>query len=151
MALFQMGKNIMKNLLSRPATLMYPKKPAKRFPSTRGHVENDINRCIFCGTCQRKCPAVAICVNRDARSWEIDRFRCVACGCCVEVCPVKCLRMDSDYVQPTYEPGMKTSMKPDKLAIAPPIQASKPITPKGKPKKPGKTKTKRKAIRKKKR
>lgn len=118
MTLFQMAKTVMKNLFSRPATLMYPKRPAKKFDSTRGHVENDINRCIFCATCQRKCPAVAICVNRDARTWEIDRFRCVACGCCVEVCPVKCLRMDTDYVQPTTEPGMKTLMKPDKPAVA---------------------------------
>jgi hypothetical protein len=58
--------------------------------------------------------------------------------------------MDSDYVQPTYEPGMKTSMKPDKPTPSPQVQASKPITPKGKPIKTGKTKTKRKAIRKKK-
>jgi formate hydrogenlyase subunit 6/NADH:ubiquinone oxidoreductase subunit I len=131
MTLFQMGKTIMKNLFSRPATLMYPKKPAKKFASTRGHVENEINRCIFCGTCQRKCPAVAICVSRDARTWEIDRFRCVACGCCVEVCPVKCLRMDSDYVQPTLEAGMKTLMKPDKPASSPApasVPAAKPAT-----------------------
>lgn len=116
MTLFQMGKTIMKNLLSRPATLMYPKKLAKVFATTRGHVESDINRCIFCGTCQRKCPTVAICVNRDARTWEIDRFRCVACGCCVDVCPVKCLRMETNYMEPTLEPGMKTLMKPDKPA-----------------------------------
>ena len=124
MTLFQMGKTIMKNLFSRPATLMYPKKPAKRFASTRGHVENDINRCIFCGNCQRKCPAVAICVSREARTWEIDRFRCVACGCCVDVCPVKCLRMDPDYVQPTVEPGVKTLMKPDKPLPSPPAGAA---------------------------
>ena len=118
MTLFQMGKTIIKNLFSRPATLMYPKKPAKKFASTRGHVESDINRCIFCGTCQRKCPAVAICVNREARTWEIDRFRCVSCGCCVEVCPVKCLKMDNAYVQPTTEPKMKTLLNPDKPAVA---------------------------------
>lgn len=118
MTLFQMGKTIVKNLFSRPATLMYPKKPAKKFANTRGHIKNEINRCIFCGTCQRKCPCVAICVNREARTWEIDRFRCVSCGCCVEVCPVKCLRMDTEYMQPTLEPGMKTLMKPDKPAVA---------------------------------
>jgi len=150
MTIFQMAKTVMKSLFSRPATLMYPKRPAKRFDSTRGHVENDINRCIFCGTCQRKCPAVAICVSREARTWEIDRFRCVACGCCVEVCPVKCLRMETAYVQPTLKPGMKTMMKPDKPSPAPPVQAAKTVSSKGKAKKTGSTKTKKKSTRKKK-
>ena len=118
MALFQMGKTIIRSMFSRPATLMYPARPAKKFRSTRGHVENDINRCIFCAACQRKCPAVAICVDRNARTWELDVFRCVLCNCCVEVCPVKCLRMETGYTQPTTEPEMKVVMKQDKPAPA---------------------------------
>ncbi|MFH0956830.1 MAG: 4Fe-4S binding protein [Candidatus Aenigmatarchaeota archaeon] len=117
-----MTKNLLKNLFSRPATLMYPKTPAKQFPATRGHLENDINRCIFCGSCQRKCPAVAIIVDRAERKWELDVFRCVSCGCCVEVCPVKCLRMDTGYTAPTTEHAMKVTMKKE-LPAAPAVQA----------------------------
>lgn len=138
MSLFQNLKAVAKNLAGKPATLMYPYKPAKKFKSTRGRVENDIDKCIFCGTCMRKCPCVAICVDRNARTWEIDRFRCVSCNCCVEVCPVKCLRMENDYPAPTSEPGMKVLMKSSKPAPAPlaPAQKPSPIPPEAKKGKP---------------
>ncbi len=97
MGQFKIGKTIIKNVLGKPATLMYPAKPAKKFDKSRGHVVNDIKRCIFCAACQRKCPTYAICVNMKERIWEIDRLRCIMCSGCVEVCPVKCLSMDSQY------------------------------------------------------
>jgi len=90
---------------------MYPAKPAKKSKLTRGRVENDISRCIFCGTCMRKCPTGAINVDIKERTWEIDRYRCVVCNCCVEVCPVKCLRMDNDYTKPSVEPVVKNLLK----------------------------------------
>lgn len=121
-----MTKSVLKSLFSRPATLMYPKTPAKKFAGTRGHLENDINRCIFCGACQRKCPAVAIKVDRAARTWELDVFRCVSCGACVDACPVKCLRMEKDYTAPTTEHSIKVVLKPEKQATAPaPAQAAR--------------------------
>jgi len=122
MTLFQMAKTVLTSLFGKPATLMYPFKPAKKFKSTRGQVVNDISRCIYCGSCARKCPAVAICVDNKARTWEIDRFRCVACNCCVEACPVKCLSMSNDYPAPTTEGQMKLSMHSEK----PPAPAPKP-------------------------
>jgi len=123
MAIFEMAKTSLRNLASPPATQMYPKKPAKKYATTRGRVENDAERCILCGLCQRKCPAVALCVDRDERTWEIDRFRCVTCGCCVEVCPVKSLRMENDYTKLSTEPKMK-----DKLDITNPnIPGMKPL------------------------
>jgi len=125
MSLFQMAETVLKSLFGKPATLMYPFKPAKKFKSTRGHVVNDISRCIYCGSCQRKCPCVAICVDNKARTWEIDRFRCIACNSCVEACPVKCLRMDNDYMPPTSEAKMKESMHTEK----PPAPAPKPAAP----------------------
>jgi len=103
MGLFEISKTIIRSAMGKPATLMYPVKPAKKFERSRGHVVNDINRCIFCGACQRKCPAHAICVKTKERTWEIDRMRCVVCNGCVEVCPVKCLSMDNQYTAPTSE------------------------------------------------
>ncbi|MFH0861843.1 MAG: 4Fe-4S dicluster domain-containing protein [Candidatus Altiarchaeota archaeon] len=115
----QMAKNTIKALFSRPSTLMYPKKPAKKKDITRGRLENDIAKCVFCGMCQRICPADAITVERPNKSWEVDRYRCVVCGACVGVCPVKSLRMDTDYTKPSstkelkdrlhYEPPQKTA------------------------------------------
>jgi ech hydrogenase subunit F len=120
MGFFEISKTIIRSALSKPATLMYPAKPAKKFGISRGHVVNDINKCIFCGSCQRKCPTKAICVNLKERTWEIDKFRCVVCNVCVEVCPVKSLSMDSQYTAPAEKKsrelmkGPPKAPKPDK-------------------------------------
>ncbi len=97
MTYFEMTKTVIKSLFSRPATLMYPAKPAKKTSLTRGHVCIDPEKCIACGSCQRKCPTQAICVVMKEKTWQIDRLRCIVCNCCVEVCPTKCLSMDTQY------------------------------------------------------
>ena len=63
---FTMTKTVIKNLLSGPATLMYPKEKRIFTPITRGQVENDIEKCIFCGMCSRRCPTYAIMVTKGS-------------------------------------------------------------------------------------
>lgn len=97
----------LKNMLKGPATVSYPEK-AREFPERyRGHVENDISRCILCGMCMRGCPSGAITVSRKDYTWEIHPFSCVQCDNCVEVCPAKCLSMKPGYTEPGTE---KTSI-----------------------------------------
>ena len=119
MAFFEMAKTALRTVIGRPATLQYPAKPAKKTLLTRGHVVIDVGRCISCGLCMKKCPAEAICVVRDEKTWQIDRLRCVVCNACVEVCPVKCLMMDTQYTAPmTAHAGVErfliTYIKPEK-------------------------------------
>jgi ech hydrogenase subunit F len=95
-----MTKTVIKNLLSGPVTLMYPQKKRIFTPITRGKVEVDINKCIFCGMCGRRCPTYAIMVTKDSKEWQIDRLKCCTCDLCVEICPVKCLSMDNQYTSP---------------------------------------------------
>lgn len=97
MTLFQNTKIVLKSLFSRPATLMYPVKPAKKTANTRGHVTINPAGCITCRTCQRKCPTQAIVVDVKEKSWQIDNMRCVVCAICVDTCPTKCLVMDTQY------------------------------------------------------
>ena len=97
MTFFQMTKTVLKSLFSRPATLMYPVKPAKKTDATRGHVKIDPTKCITCRICQRKCPTQAICVDVKEKTWEIDQMRCVVCAICVDTCPTKNLTMDNQY------------------------------------------------------
>ena len=92
-----MAKTVINSLFSRPATLMYPARPAKRTAVTRGHIIIDPANCITCRSCQRKCPTGAICVEVKEKTWQIDRLRCVICNSCVDVCPTKCLSMDPAY------------------------------------------------------
>lgn len=94
---FKLGKMTLNSLFSKPATTSYPAQPAQYYPDTRGQIHNDIDKCIFCGTCTRNCPSDSLSIDKDAYIWSINRFSCVQCGCCVRVCPTKCLSMEIDY------------------------------------------------------
>jgi ech hydrogenase subunit F len=100
MAIMRMAKTVMKNLFSKPATYGYPDVKRQYPARTRGHVAIDIDTCIFCGLCSRKCPTGAIRVDRNGKSWSIEPFSCIQCNCCVETCPKKCLQMENNYTEP---------------------------------------------------
>ena len=90
----------LKNLFSKPATCKYPFEP-REFPErTRGHVENDMDKCILCGLCQMRCPTGAITVDKKEQTWAIRPFSCIQCRSCVDNCPKKCLSMDRQYQEP---------------------------------------------------
>ena len=103
MAVFQMARTVIGNLFSRPATRRYPwpQREPHRAPRSRGRIEIDIDVCIFCSACSKRCPTDAIIVTRAKKEWNIDRLRCCTCNACVEVCPVKCLSMAERYTSPT--------------------------------------------------
>ena len=125
-------RTALKNLFSKPATRPYPEQPREYPERTRGHVEIDIDTCILCGLCSRKCPTGAITVDRAEKTWKIERFGCIQCGCCVETCPKKCLTMKNTYTRPgaekTEDSCLKTNM---------PAPAAKPAAPAGKAPVPG--------------
>jgi ech hydrogenase subunit F len=55
----------------------------------------------------KKCPSQAILLNKEAKTWQIDRFRCVVCNSCVDTCPAKCLSMDTQYTAPAPAKGVE--------------------------------------------
>jgi len=118
MVFFEMVKTALKTVVRQPATILYPAQAAKKTSLSRGHVTIDESRCISCGTCQRKCPAQAIVISREEKTWQIDRLRCVVCNSCVDTCPVKCLFMDTQYSTPVTARGVEivviTYVKPEK-------------------------------------
>lgn len=96
--MFDMLSSIFKNLGSKPATRMYPFEKREPIKDSRGHISGiDIDSCIFCSICAKKCPAGALVVNKNEKLWEIDQFKCVICGVCTEVCPKKCIIMDAGH------------------------------------------------------
>lgn len=94
------GKTVMRSLFGKPATAMYPVVKNEFYPNTRGRIEINVNDCIFCGMCGKRCPAGAIEVSRPDKKWEIDRTRCIVCNFCVQVCPKKCLTTERHYTVP---------------------------------------------------
>ena len=53
----------------------------------------DLDVCVFCTLCARKCPAEAITVDRAEKRWGLDRDACLSCGLCAQSCPKKCISM----------------------------------------------------------
>lgn len=100
---FKFGRMIAASLLRPPVTTSYPVLPREYPPDTRGKVAIDIDGCIFCGMCMRKCPADALTVDRGAKTWTINPFSCIQCACCVQNCPKKCLHMDGQYTAPATQ------------------------------------------------
>ncbi|MGE5552896.1 MAG: 4Fe-4S dicluster domain-containing protein [Betaproteobacteria bacterium] len=94
---------LLQNLLRGPATRPYPAEERKMFPSSRGRVESVIENCIFCGLCQKRCPADCLVVNKREKTWSIDPYQCIVCGVCVEVCPTKAIAMRTEFRKPRYE------------------------------------------------
>lgn len=116
--MFDMIGNIFNNLFSKPATRKYPFDKREPFSKARGRIDMEIDTCIFCGICSRKCPSNAIVVDRNNKSWEIDPFKCIICGECEDVCPKKCIRTEGQYKASAYEK--------DKLKY---VQQPKPVQP----------------------
>lgn len=104
MGVMEFTKTIIKNLFTPSVTIKYPKEKKESYELTRGHIEINIENCLFCGACSRNCPTSAIEVNRAEKNWQIDRLKCIQCGNCTDNCPKKCLVMKNEYITPTeYE------------------------------------------------
>lgn len=101
--MFTMTKNVVRNLLTKSATRLYPFDVREPFEGYRGRLDNRIEECIFCKTCQVKCPSQCITVDAKAGTWDCDPFACVYCAICVDHCPVHCLFMDNTHRKPSAE------------------------------------------------
>lgn len=66
-------------------------KLIKQHNQKKGYLQNDLNKCLYCGKCER-CRVKAITVNRKERKWEWKEDKCFRCGHCVHDCPAKSLK-----------------------------------------------------------
>jgi formate hydrogenlyase subunit 6/NADH:ubiquinone oxidoreductase subunit I len=112
MGSFHLAKMSFRNLFNKPATKAYPAKPPVYTAMTKGRVVNDIDACILCGICAKKCPADAIAVDKPASTWTLDPFACVQCYSCVRACPKDCLAMLPDYTAASREKHLISMVKP---------------------------------------
>ena len=135
--MFKMTGNILRNLAVKKSTRLYPYEVREPFAKVRGELVNDIDRCIFCGSCQVKCPSRCIEVDKQAYQWHYDPFACVYCGVCVDICPAKSLYQKPEYRKPTAErvtvsqqgQPRKKKEKPAKAPEAAAAAAESPVEP----------------------
>lgn len=98
----------------------------------RSHIVNNVMKCIFCGMCERNCPADAITVDRRSRTWRINLEACVNCGTCIDNCPRKCLSLGC-YLGNRTEVTVHGKMPMRKAApkpVAPAVSAATAPAPK---------------------
>ncbi len=94
---------VVRNLFGGPATRMYPVTTREPFARARGHVEFNEDLCNQCGTCARRCPAIAIDLDKDKKEWILHPDRCIICEVCAEVCPKDAITIAPQWRAPFYK------------------------------------------------
>ncbi len=96
-----------KNVFRDPVTIKDPLNERPGAPRYRGFHQNDMDKCIGCGTCETICQNAAIDMvpvegqeTKDGDSGlrpRIDYGRCCWCALCVDVCMTGSLTMSNEY------------------------------------------------------
>ncbi|MBI3828080.1 MAG: 4Fe-4S binding protein [Planctomycetes bacterium] len=71
----------------------------------RGHLHNDVERCIVCKNCAKACPIDCFWIDGEKTEhnklrpsrFDIDILKCMYCGLCVVACPTGCLTMTKEW------------------------------------------------------
>ena len=100
-------------MVKQPVTVCYPQEGLTVPERLRGHIVNDMDVCICCGMCARRCPAGALTVDRKGGTWSIDPYACVVCGECIESCPKHCLSMDTTRTPVAADKTPTVETKPE--------------------------------------
>jgi ech hydrogenase subunit F len=99
----EMLKEILKNLVSRPATVNYPFEKPEPLPKTRGALTWDMAKCDQCQDCERVCPTMAIKVYTEEKRVEYHPFKCLFCYLCIDNCMQQAITNSTTLTAPGYE------------------------------------------------
>ncbi len=86
-----------RDFFKKRVTVEYPFGDPKIQKEYRGKHVHDKNKCIYCGLCAVNCPAFAIKVDKEKRTWVVDLGKCIFCGRCEEVCPTKAISFSTVF------------------------------------------------------
>jgi len=105
---------VWKRAFEKPYTTPDPLKDRPGAPRYRGFHDNDMEKCIGCGTCADICqnaaidmvPVEGIQTNKDDSGLrpKIDYGRCCWCALCVDICTTNSLNMTREYTWVDTDP-----------------------------------------------
>ena len=99
----EMLREILKNLVSKPATVNYPFVKPEPLPATRGALTWDMDKCDQCQDCERVCPSMAIEVFPEEKKVEYQPFKCLFCFLCIDNCMQQAITNSTILAAPGYE------------------------------------------------
>jgi ech hydrogenase subunit F len=97
-----MLSTVLRNLVSVPVTTKYPNASADLPKGNRGRIDWDMVPCILCGLCEKRCPTLAVTVDKKAGTVTLQVSRCISCGVCADVCPKSAISVCQEYSRPSY-------------------------------------------------
>jgi formate hydrogenlyase subunit 6/NADH:ubiquinone oxidoreductase subunit I len=76
----------------------------------RGHLHNDVDKCIMCDACTKACPIDCFWLDAEKTEtnklrgsrFDIDLLKCMYCGLCVFACPTGSLTMTKEWWGSTF-------------------------------------------------
>jgi ech hydrogenase subunit F len=113
-----MLSTVIKNLISRPDTTKYPNAAPDIPEGNRGRVDWNMESCVFCGLCEKRCPALAVSMDKSSGIILLHVHRCISCGVCIDVCPKDAISMTSEYSKPGYAKEVRPYHKETKAEPA---------------------------------
>jgi ech hydrogenase subunit F len=126
---FKLGSMTFGGLFKKPETLLYPFETKTPPAGLKGTIKVDVDNCILCGICQKKCPCGTIVVDKPNRVWKINHYQCIQCGYCVRECPKGGLTMEpvappaaTTFGFEVFEVPDPKAAKEEKTADAPVIE-----------------------------
>jgi len=98
---------MIKNLLSRPVTILYPREKVPIPVTFRGRVAITDEKCIGCSKCSLVCPAQVITMIDGPRDVvfkekslkrkkrpQVKLYQCIRCGICERHCPTGAIHLE---------------------------------------------------------